>query len=78
MFNPMAFATQQQKEQLAKMQVFTRRIRYVIHTEANRVEITLQTDDAEAMQLIPQLQEGIVGSTAQMLYQLFAMEGERV
>ncbi len=77
-FNPLAFATPQQKEQLQKMQVFTKRIRCTIHTENNRVEIILNTDDAEAMQLIPQLQEGIVTSVTQMLYQMFDMEGERV
>lgn len=77
-FNPMAFATPQQREQLAKMQVFTKNIKYVVHTEDNRVEVSLKTDDAEAMQLIPQIQEGIVGSVTQMLYIMFAMEGERV
>ena len=77
-FNPMAFATQQQKDQLAKMQQFTRSVKYVIHTEENRVEIALETEDSEAAQLIPQLKEGIVGSVSQMLYQLFDMKGERV
>jgi len=77
-FNPMVFATQQQREQLAKMQVVTRRINYVVHTEDNRVEITLDTDDAEAMQLIPRLQDGIVAAVAMLLYHLFAMTGERV
>ena len=54
------------------------RSKYAVHTEDNRVEITLNTDDPEAAQLIPQLQEGIVGSVTQMLYQLFSMAGERV
>jgi hypothetical protein len=78
MFNPMAFATPQQKEQLAKMQQFTRNVKYVVHTEDNRVEVTLKTDDDQAMQLLPQIQEGIVSSVTQMLYIMFAMEGERV
>ena len=77
-FNPMAFATAQQKEQLANMQQFTKKMKYVVHTEDNKVEVRLETDDDQAMQLIPQLQEGIVGSVTQMLYQMFAMEGERV
>jgi hypothetical protein len=42
------------------------------------VEITLKTDDPMAAQLIPQIREGIVDSATQMLYQMFAMEGERV
>ena len=79
-FNPIAFATAQQKEQLAKMQRLTQNIKYTIHTEdsENRVEVTLKTDDPEAVQLLPQLQEGIVASVTQMLYQMFAMQGERV
>ena len=77
-FNPLAFATPQQREQLAKMQVFTKKIKYVVHTEDSRVIITLNTDDSEAMQLLPQLQEGIVDSVTQMLYTMFAMEGKRV
>lgn len=78
MFNPMAFATPQQRQQLAQMQVLTKKIRYSVHTQDNRVEVTLNTDDPEAMQLIPQIHEGIVSSVTQMLYMMFAMEGERV
>lgn len=77
-YNPMAFATQKQREELAKAQVLTKKIRYSVHTEGNKVEVTLNTEDDQAMQLIPQLQEGIVSSVTQMLYQMFAMEGERV
>lgn len=79
-FNPMAFATPQQREQLAKMQQFTKNVKYIVHTEdsENRVEVTLKTDDPQANPLLPQIREGIVNSITQMLYQLFAMEGERV
>ena len=77
-FNPMAFATPQQKEQLGAMQQFTKNIRYTVHTEDNRVEFRLETDDPNAAHLIDQLLEGIVTSTTQMLWQLFEMKGERV
>ena len=77
-FNPMAFATPQQREQLAKMQKFTEKIKYIVHTDDSRVEVSLQTDDLEAAQLIPQIQEGIVSSVTQMLYAMFSMTGERV
>jgi len=77
-FNPITFATPQQQEQLAKMQVLTKNISYVIHTDENLVTVTLKTDDPEAAELIPQLQEGIVTSVTQMLYQIFCMAGERV
>ena len=77
-FNPMTFATPQQQEQLVNMQALTKKISYIIHFEGNLVGITLKTEDAEAAELIPQLQEGIVTSVTQMLYQLFSMAGERV
>ena len=77
-FNPLAFATPQQREQLAKMQQFTQKIKYIVHTDDGRVEVSLQTDDLEAAKLIPQIQEGIVNSVTQMLYTMFTMTGERV
>ena len=78
MFNPIAFATPQQREQLIQAQQFTKKIKYVVHTEGNRIEISLVTDDKEAAQLLPQIQEGIVSSVTQVLYTMFAMSGERV
>ena len=77
-FNPMAFATPQQREQLAKMQQLSEKIKYIVHTDGGHVEFSLKTDDPEAAQLIPQIQEGIVSSVTQMLYTMFAMTGERV
>ncbi len=79
-YNPMALATREQREALEKMQPFTRKIKYVIHTddEKHRVEVSLLTDDQESMTLLPQLQEGIVDSITQMLYTMFDMSGERV
>jgi hypothetical protein len=78
MFNPIAFATPQQREQLMQAQQFTKKIKYIVHTEGNRIDISLVTDDKEAAQLLPQIQEGIVNSVTQMLYTMFAMSGERV
>lgn len=79
-FNPLAMATPQQREQIAKMQVFSKNIKYIIHTDdnENRVEVSLKTDDPQAAQLLPQIREGIVDSVTQMLYQMFAMTGERI
>ena len=69
-FNPMAMATPQQREQLAKMQQFTKNVKYIVHTDdsENRVEVSLKTDDPKAAQLLPQIREGIVDSITQMLY----------
>ena len=77
-FNPIAFTTPQQREQLVQAQQFTKKIKYVVRTEGNRIEFSLITDDKEAAQLLPQIQEGIVNSVTQMLYTMFAMSGERV
>jgi len=77
-FNPMALFTPQQREQLAKMQVFTQKVHATVHSESNRLEVTLNTDDAEAAQLIGQLIEAMVGTISQMLYQLFGVTGERI
>ncbi len=77
-FNPIAFTTPQQREALMQAQQFTKKIKYVVHTEGNRIEFSLITDDKEASQLLPQIEEGIVTSVTQMLYTMFAMSGERV
>jgi len=77
-FNPIAFVSPQQREQLVQAQRFTRKIKYIVHTEGNRIELSLATDDAEAAQLLPQIQEGIVTGLTQLLYTMFAMSGERV
>jgi hypothetical protein len=79
-FNPLALLTPQQREQLARTQQITKNVKYIVHTEdsENRVEVTLETDDPDAAQLLPQIMEGIVSSVTQMLYQMFDMKGERV
>jgi hypothetical protein len=79
-FNPLAMMTPQQREQLAKMQQFTKNVKYTVHTDddENHVEVFLKTDDSQAAQLLPQIREGIVDSITQMLYTMFAMEGKRV
>jgi hypothetical protein len=77
-FNPLLTATPQQQEELAKAQQFTKHIKYIVHTDEGKVEFTLQTDKPQSAQLIPQLLEGIVASVTQMLYTLYAMEGERI
>ena len=59
MFNPMAFGNPHQLHQLEKMQVLTRKIRCTVHTEDDRVEFALKTEDDEAKQVIPQLQEAL-------------------
>ena len=78
--NPFAFMTPKQHQEMLKMQEFTKKIRYVIHTDgkANSLEVHLESDDPEAAKLIPQILEGLFKTTAQGLYQMFGMEGKRV
>ncbi len=73
-------AMQEEEQLLMMMQMLTQKIHYVVHTEdnENHIEITLKTDSLEAAQLLPPLREGIVTNVTQMLYQMFAMNGERV
>jgi len=78
MFNPLGLITPAQQEQLAMMQQYTTKIHYVLHTEENRMEISLKTEDAEAETFIPQLQEAMVGCISQVLYHMFGIQGERV
>jgi len=80
MFDFMAMANPHQREQILKAQQVGRNIKYVIHTDdqKNRIEITFKTDDPEASQLLPQISEGMVAAVTQLLFQMFAMSGERV
>jgi len=79
MIDPMAFASPQQRQKLAEMQAVTRNITYIVHTEdeANRVEVTLESEDPQAAQVIPQIREAVVDSITQTLYTMFAMSGKR-
>jgi hypothetical protein len=65
-------------EQLAQMQAVTSRIKARIHRENNEITIHLETEDPAAIQWLPQVTQGIVGSVAQSLYQLFGIQGEIV
>ncbi len=78
--NPFSFLSPKQYQDMLKMQQFTKKIRYVVHTDgaSNSLEVKLESDDPEAAQLIPQILEGLLKSTANGLYQMFGMEGKRV
>jgi len=80
MINPMALLSGKQKQQMAKMQELTKKIKYIIHTDdsKNLLQITLETEDPEAAKVLPQIREAVVNSTTQTLYQMFAMKGERI
>ena len=80
MFNLMGMANSEQREQILKAQEVGRNIKYVIHTDddENRIEITFNTDDPEAVEFLAQVSEGMVTAITQLLFQMFAMSGERI
>ena len=66
-------------EQMAQMQASTSHIKARIHSENNReITIHLETEDPAAIQWLPQVTQGIVGGVAQVIYQLFGIQGEIV
>lgn len=78
MVNPLAFLSPQQQEVLEKIQAISQNINAQIKTSDNEVQISLKTDNPEAAQLVPQIQEALVNSIAQTLYQMFNITGKRV
>lgn len=76
--NPMAFMTPQQQETLKKVQAISKYISAQIKTQDNEIHVLLKTDNPEAAQILPQIQEGLVNSIANSLYQMFNISGKRV
>lgn len=76
--NPMAFMTPQQQEMLKKVQLVSKNISAQIKTSGNEIHVWLNTDNPEAAQLLPQIQEGLVNSIANTLYQMFNIAGTRI
>lgn len=76
--NPLAFLTPQQQEALKRIQAVSQNISAQIKTSDNQLQVWLKTDDPEAAQLLPQIQEALVNSIAGTLYQMFNISGERV
>ena len=75
--NPMAFMSPQQQETLKKVQAVSKNITAEISTSHNEIHVLLKTDNPEAVQLLPQIQEGLVNSIANTLYQMFEITGKR-
>ena len=76
--NPLAFLTPQQQETLKKIQAVSQHINAQIKSSDNELQVSLKTENPEAAQLVPQIQEALVNSIAQTLYQMFNITGERV
>ena len=74
--NRLAFLSLQQQEMLKRVQAVSQKITARVKTGENGLEVELNTDDPEASQLIPQIQETLVSCIAGTLYQTFAIGGE--
>jgi len=75
--NPLAFLTPQQQEVLQRIQAVSKNINAEIKTSDNQLQVWLKTDNPEAAQLVPQIQEALVSSIANTLYQMFNIIGQR-
>ena len=75
--NPLAFLTPQQQEVLQRIQAVSKNINAEIKTSDNQLQVWLKTDNPEAAQLVPQIQEALVNSIANTLYQMFNISGQR-
>jgi len=78
MVNPLSFLNPQQQEVLKRVQLVSQNINTQIRIVDNEVRVSLKTDDPEAAQLLPQIQEALVNSIANTLYQMFNISGERL
>lgn len=78
MVNPLSFLTPQQQEALERVQAVSQNINAEIKTSGDQLQVWLKTDDPQAAQLIPQIQEALVNSIAGTLYQMFNISGRRV
>ena len=70
--------SKEQQRQLEEVQKFTKNILATIHYGDRKVTVTLDTDDANAKQFIPQIQSATIQSIANALQILFGIEGEVV
>ena len=68
--------TTEQQQQIAQMQTLTKFIRAEVHTENDTVSVKLLTNNQQAKETIPKIQEAMVSSIANILYTLFGIEGK--
>lgn len=78
MINPFSFLNPNQLDTLQRVQQVSRNIKVEITTSDRELGLQFVTEDPEAAQLIPQIQEALVTSIANTLYQMFNISGRRV
>lgn len=76
-FNPLTMMSENQRKLLLEVQKFTKDINAVIHKEGdNSFSVTLNTDNDQAKQYLPQIRESMINSLAQTLYTFFNITGK--
>lgn len=74
--NPLAMMSEEQQRMLQEVQKFTKDIKAVVHKEGgNSFTVTLNTNNPEAQQYLPQIRESMINSLAQTLYTFFNITG---
>jgi len=75
MVNPMGFMTPEQMEMVAKIQEHTDSIKALVVRHKGVITITLSTQNEEAKEYVPQVQDALIKSIAQSLQILFGITG---
>jgi hypothetical protein len=78
MINPFSLLNPNQMDTLQKIQQVSRNIKVEMATSDRELTLKFVTEDSQAAELIPSIQEALVTSIANTLYQMFNIGGERV
>ena len=78
MINPFSLLNPNQMDTLQKIQQVSRNIKVEMATSDRELSLKFVTDDPQAAELIPSIQEALVTSIANTLYQMFNIGGKRV
>lgn len=76
-FNPLSMLNPEQQKLLEEVQKFTKDIKATVKKEGgNSFTVTLNTENTEAQQYLPQIRESMITSLAQTLYTFFGITGK--
>lgn len=74
--NPLAMLNPEQQKLLEEVQKYTKDVKAVVKKEgSNSFTVTLNSDNPEAQQYLPQIRQSMITSLAQTLYTFFNIKG---
>ena len=74
--NPMTMLSEEQQRMLQEVQKYTKDIKAVVKKEGDSsFTVTLNTNNSEAEQYLPQIRASLISSIAQTLYTFFNIQG---